>query len=161
MTPDWPPKYVPVTPPALPSLPTKQLIRLIGNSVKSEVMDNTVGYLRIDRIIDQETAAKLGHLIYGRRIWSMHCFASMSDPLDLLDLLTQLRDKTGSCVVCQHVMPKPGPLLLLHSLTKVLYDAKEEPFLFCLKWFLKEPLTSEEPFSLTKGSLWGKGSFRL
>ncbi len=37
---------------------------------------------------------------------------------------------------------------------KVLHDAIEEPFLS--KWFHKEPLTSEEPFCFTKGSLWRK-----
>ncbi len=37
---------------------------------------------------------------------------------------------------------------------KVLHDAIEEPFL--TKWFHKEPLTSEESFCFTKGSLWQK-----
>ncbi len=43
---------------------------------------------------------------------------------------------------------------LQSSLLKIkeLHDAIEEPFLS--KWFNKEPLTSEEPFCLTKCSLW-------
>ncbi len=39
-----------------------------------------------------------------------------------------------------------------HLKIKVLHDAIEEPFLS--KWFHKDPLTSEEPFCFTKGSLW-------
>ncbi|XP_039513575.1 retinol-binding protein 3-like isoform X1 [Pimephales promelas] len=62
------PNYTPITPPALQSLPTEQLIRLIRNTVKLEVMDNNVGYLRIDRIIGQETVSKLGRLLHDN-IW--------------------------------------------------------------------------------------------
>ncbi len=62
------PNYTPITPPALQSLPTEELIRLIRNTVKLELMDNNVGYLRIDRIIGQETAAKLGRLLHDN-IW--------------------------------------------------------------------------------------------
>ncbi len=44
----------------------------------------------------------------------------------------------------------------MHTLLKikVLHDAIEESFL--PEWFHKEPLTSEEPFCFTKGSLWRK-----
>ncbi|XDV45169.1 hypothetical protein PO909_013306 [Leuciscus waleckii] len=62
------PNYTPITPHALQSLPTEQLIRLIRNTVKLEVMDNNVGYLRIDRIIGQETVSKLGRLLHDN-IW--------------------------------------------------------------------------------------------
>ncbi|KAK7123172.1 hypothetical protein R3I94_020080 [Phoxinus phoxinus] len=62
------PNYTPITPPALQSLPTEQLIRIIRNTVKLEVMDNNVGYLRIDRIIGQETVSKLGRLLHDN-IW--------------------------------------------------------------------------------------------
>ncbi|XP_051523807.1 retinol-binding protein 3 [Myxocyprinus asiaticus] len=68
LTVSYEPNYVPVMPPALPTLPTEQLIRLIRNSVKLEVMDKNVGYLRIDRIIGQETTAKLGRLLHDN-IW--------------------------------------------------------------------------------------------
>uniref|UniRef100_A0A672M1Q5 Retinol binding protein 3 n=1 Tax=Sinocyclocheilus grahami TaxID=75366 RepID=A0A672M1Q5_SINGR len=62
------PNYIPITPPALQSLPTEQLMRLIRNIVKLELKDNNIGYLRIDRIIGQETAAKLGRLLQ-ENIW--------------------------------------------------------------------------------------------
>ncbi len=41
----------------------------------------------------------------------------------------------------------------------MLHDAIEEPFLS--KWFHKEPLTSEEPFCFTKGSLWRKNVLQI
>ncbi|XP_030630899.1 retinol-binding protein 3 [Chanos chanos] len=69
LTVSYEPNYVPITQPALSSLPTDQLIRLIRNSVKLEVMDNNIGYLRIDRIIGKETAAKLGRLLHDN-IWN-------------------------------------------------------------------------------------------
>ncbi len=68
LTVSYEPNYTPITPPALQSLPTEELIRLIRNTVKLELMDNNVGYLRIDRIIGQETAAKLGRLLHDN-IW--------------------------------------------------------------------------------------------
>ncbi|KAG8008989.1 Retinol-binding protein 3 [Nibea albiflora] len=62
------PNFVPVMPPMLPSLPIEQLIWLVRNSVKLEILDNNIGYLRIDRIIGEETAAKLGSLLRDN-IW--------------------------------------------------------------------------------------------
>uniref|UniRef100_A0A8C2Q6E0 Interphotoreceptor retinoid-binding protein like n=1 Tax=Cyprinus carpio TaxID=7962 RepID=A0A8C2Q6E0_CYPCA len=69
LTVSYEPNYIPITPPALQSLSMEQLMRLIRNTVKLELMDNNVGYLRIDRIIGQETAAKLGHLLHDS-IWT-------------------------------------------------------------------------------------------
>ncbi len=68
LTVSYEPNYTPITPPALQALPTEQLIRLIRNTVKLELMDNNIGYLRIDRIIGQETGAKLGRLLHDN-IW--------------------------------------------------------------------------------------------
>uniref|UniRef100_A0A8C1SR88 Interphotoreceptor retinoid-binding protein like n=1 Tax=Cyprinus carpio TaxID=7962 RepID=A0A8C1SR88_CYPCA len=69
LTVSYEPNYIPITPPALQLLSMEQLMRLIRNTVKLELMDNNVGYLRIDRIIGQETAAKLGHLLHDS-IWT-------------------------------------------------------------------------------------------
>uniref|UniRef100_A0A3P8ZKB6 Tail specific protease domain-containing protein n=1 Tax=Esox lucius TaxID=8010 RepID=A0A3P8ZKB6_ESOLU len=63
------PNFVPIMPPTLPSLPMEQLIRLVRNSVKLEVLENNVGYLRIDRIIGEETANKLGPLLRDN-VWN-------------------------------------------------------------------------------------------
>ncbi|XP_039991900.1 retinol-binding protein 3-like [Xiphias gladius] len=63
LTVSYEPNFVPVMPPMLPSLPIEQLIRLVRNSVKLDILENNVGYLRIDRIIGEETTAKLGSLL--------------------------------------------------------------------------------------------------
>ncbi|XP_062299168.1 retinol-binding protein 3-like [Scomber scombrus] len=68
LTVSYEPNFVPVMPPMLPSLPVDQLIRLVKNSVKLDILENNVGYLRIDRIIGEETATKLGSLLRDN-IW--------------------------------------------------------------------------------------------
>ncbi|XP_035000818.1 retinol-binding protein 3 [Hippoglossus stenolepis] len=68
LTVSYEPNFVPVMPPILPSLPREQLIRLVRNSVKVDILENNIGYLRIDRIIGEETAAKLGSLLKDN-IW--------------------------------------------------------------------------------------------
>nr|XP_033467974.1 retinol-binding protein 3-like [Epinephelus lanceolatus] len=68
LTVSYEPNFVPVMPPALPSLPKEQLIWLVRNSVKLDILDNNIGYLRIDRVIGEETAAKLGSLLRDN-IW--------------------------------------------------------------------------------------------
>ncbi|XP_067285428.1 retinol-binding protein 3-like [Pseudorasbora parva] len=80
LTVSYEPNYIPITSPALQSLSTEQLIRLIRNTVKLEVMDNNIGYLRIDRIIGQETASKLGRLLHDN-IWKkvVHTSAMIFD----------------------------------------------------------------------------------
>ncbi|XP_071318730.1 retinol-binding protein 3 isoform X1 [Trachinotus anak] len=69
LTVSYEPNFVPVMPPMLPTLPLEQLIRLVRNSVKLDILENNVGYLRIDRIIGEETAAKLGSLLRDN-IWN-------------------------------------------------------------------------------------------
>lgn len=68
LTVSYEPNFAPVVPEMLPSLPIEQLIWLVRNSVKLDILDNNVGYLRIDRIIGEETAAKLGSLLRDN-IW--------------------------------------------------------------------------------------------
>uniref|UniRef100_A0A3B5AQA8 Interphotoreceptor retinoid-binding protein like n=1 Tax=Stegastes partitus TaxID=144197 RepID=A0A3B5AQA8_9TELE len=68
LTVSYEPNFVPVMPPMLPSLPKEQLIRLVRNSIKMDILEDNVGYLRIDRIIGEETAAKLGSLLRDN-IW--------------------------------------------------------------------------------------------
>uniref|UniRef100_A0A665UXH0 Interphotoreceptor retinoid-binding protein like n=1 Tax=Echeneis naucrates TaxID=173247 RepID=A0A665UXH0_ECHNA len=68
LTVSYEPNFVPVVPLMLPSLPTDQLIRLVRNSVKLDILEDNIGYLRVDRIIGEETAAKLGSLLRDN-IW--------------------------------------------------------------------------------------------
>ncbi|XP_029312618.1 retinol-binding protein 3 [Cottoperca gobio] len=68
LTVSYEPNIVPVMPPTLPSLPIEQMIWLVRNSIKLDILDNNVGYLRIDRVIGEDTAAKLGSLLRDN-IW--------------------------------------------------------------------------------------------
>lgn len=62
------PNFAPLTLQAPSSLPTEQQLRLLRNSIKLDVLDNNVGYLRIDRIIDEETLMKFGPLL-RENVW--------------------------------------------------------------------------------------------
>ncbi|KAM6897508.1 retinol-binding protein 3 [Xenentodon cancila] len=68
LTVSYEPNFVPVMPPILPLLPKDQLIRLVRNSFKVDILENNIGYLRIDQIIGQEMTAKLGSLLQDN-IW--------------------------------------------------------------------------------------------
>lgn len=68
LTVSYEPNFVPLQTQALPSLPIEQLIWLVRNSVKLDILENNVGYLRIDRIIGRETSMKLGSLLRDN-IW--------------------------------------------------------------------------------------------
>lgn len=68
LTVSFEPHFVPLLPHALPSLPIEQLIWLVRNSVKMDILENNVGYLRIDRIVGRETTTKLGSLL-RENIW--------------------------------------------------------------------------------------------
>ncbi|KAM4524639.1 retinol-binding protein 3 [Odontesthes bonariensis] len=65
LTVTYEPNFVQVMP---PSLRKEQLIRLVRNSFKVDILENNVGYLRIDDIIGEETIAKLGSLMRDN-IW--------------------------------------------------------------------------------------------
>lgn len=68
LTVSYEPNFVPLLPQVPPSLPVEQLIRLVRNSVKLDILENNIGYLRIDRIIGGETSTKLGSLLRDN-IW--------------------------------------------------------------------------------------------
>ncbi len=64
---------------------------------------------------------------------------------------------------CQHLTSPPASLLLCYGhFLQWEYTLKNKGasrchrITFLSKWFHKEPLTSEEPFCFTKGSLWWK-----
>ncbi|KAM3591536.1 uncharacterized protein V6R79_003363 [Siganus canaliculatus] len=68
LTVSYEPNFVALTPQMLPSLPREQLIWLVRNSVKLDILEDNVGYLRIDRIIGKETVTRLGSLLRDN-IW--------------------------------------------------------------------------------------------
>ncbi|KAM9837389.1 retinol-binding protein 3 [Aulostomus maculatus] len=63
LTVSYEPNFFPAMPLMPPSLPKEQLLRLMRNSVKVDILENNVGYLRMDRIIGERAAAKLGSLL--------------------------------------------------------------------------------------------------
>ncbi|KAJ8404893.1 hypothetical protein AAFF_G00332800 [Aldrovandia affinis] len=63
------PNYVPVASHALPPLPPDQLIDIVKSSVKLDVLENNIGYLRIDHIMGEKVAEKLGPLLL-ENVWN-------------------------------------------------------------------------------------------
>ncbi|KAG9346123.1 hypothetical protein JZ751_007941 [Albula glossodonta] len=63
------PNYVPITVPVLPPLPPEQLIDIVKSSVKVDVLENNIGYLRIDHIMGEAMAEKIGPLLL-ENVWS-------------------------------------------------------------------------------------------
>ncbi|XP_064176910.1 retinol-binding protein 3 isoform X1 [Anguilla rostrata] len=63
------PNYVPISAPAVPPLPPDQLIDIIKSSVKLDVLENNIGYMRIDHIMGEAMAEKIGPLLL-ENIWN-------------------------------------------------------------------------------------------
>lgn len=57
------PNYVPAVPPEMPPLPPEQLIAVLQNSIKLDILEGNIGYLRIDNILGEEMAEKVGPLL--------------------------------------------------------------------------------------------------
>ncbi|XP_016383191.1 retinol-binding protein 3-like [Sinocyclocheilus rhinocerous] len=57
------PGFVPVKPPAMPDIPPEQLAEMIKGTVKAEVLDGNIGYLKIQHIIGEEMAQKVGPVL--------------------------------------------------------------------------------------------------
>lgn len=57
------PNYVPITSPKMPPLPPEQLVAVLQTSIKLDILDGNIGYLRIDHILGEEVAEKVGPLL--------------------------------------------------------------------------------------------------
>ncbi|KAG7275589.1 hypothetical protein CRUP_030623 [Coryphaenoides rupestris] len=57
------PHYVPVVAPQMPPLPPEQLIAVLQSSIKLDILDGNIGYLRIDHILGKEVVDKIGSLL--------------------------------------------------------------------------------------------------
>ncbi|MGH0150141.1 UNVERIFIED_CONTAM: hypothetical protein FKN15_016690 [Acipenser sinensis] len=55
-------------PPVLPALPPDQLLHMIKSSLQYEVLENNVGYLRIDHIIGDDVVQQIGPLLVNS-VW--------------------------------------------------------------------------------------------
>ncbi|CAN9508911.1 unnamed protein product [Ophioblennius macclurei] len=106
LTVSYEPNFVRVAPLALPSLPKEQLVRLVKNSIKMDILDNNVGYLRIDRIIGKETAAKLGSLLQ-ENIWDKIALTSSL----VLDLRYSTAGELSGVPFIISYFSDPGPLV--------------------------------------------------
>ncbi|XP_073684694.1 retinol-binding protein 3 [Garra rufa] len=57
------PGFIPVAPPAMPDIPAEHLAEMIKGTVKVEVLDGNIGYLKIQHIIGEEMAQKVGPIL--------------------------------------------------------------------------------------------------
>lgn len=57
------PNYVPVEPQKMPPLPPEQLVAVLQDSIKLDILEGNTGYLRIDHILGEEVAEKVGPLL--------------------------------------------------------------------------------------------------
>lgn len=57
------PNYVPASPPKMPPLPPEQLVAVLQTSIKLDILEGNIGYLRIDHILGEELAEKVGPLL--------------------------------------------------------------------------------------------------
>ncbi|XP_047232462.1 retinol-binding protein 3 [Girardinichthys multiradiatus] len=57
------PNYVPVVHPEMPPLPAEQLVAVLQSSIKLDILEGNIGYLRIDHILGEEVADKVGPLL--------------------------------------------------------------------------------------------------
>ncbi|XP_054623553.1 retinol-binding protein 3 [Dunckerocampus dactyliophorus] len=63
------PNYVPVLAPAMPPLPPEQLVAVLQNSIKLDILEGNVGYMRIDHILGEAAADKIGPLLVNL-VWN-------------------------------------------------------------------------------------------
>lgn len=54
------PNYVPVGPQKMPALPPEHLVAVLQTSIKLDILEGNTGYLRIDHILGEEVAEKVG-----------------------------------------------------------------------------------------------------
>ncbi|XP_060884578.1 retinol-binding protein 3 [Labrus mixtus] len=57
------PNYIPAVHPQMPPLPPEQLIAVLQTSIKLDILEGNIGYLRIDNILGEEVAEKVGPLL--------------------------------------------------------------------------------------------------
>lgn len=57
------PNYVPPAPVKMPPLPPEQLVAVLQTSIKLDILEGNIGYLRIDHILGEEVAEKVGPLL--------------------------------------------------------------------------------------------------
>lgn len=62
------PNYVPAAPPRIPDIPPEQLAAVVKGTLNVEVLENDIAYLKIQHIIGEEVAQKIGPLLL-QHVW--------------------------------------------------------------------------------------------
>ncbi|XP_061665368.1 retinol-binding protein 3 [Syngnathoides biaculeatus] len=57
------PNFVPVVAPQMPALPPEQLVAMLQNAIKLDILEGNIGYMRIDHILGEATADKIGSML--------------------------------------------------------------------------------------------------
>ncbi|XP_029933263.1 retinol-binding protein 3 isoform X1 [Myripristis murdjan] len=63
------PNYIPVVAPEMPPLPPEQLVAVLKTSIKLDILEGNIGYLRIDNILGEQVAEKIGPMLL-ELVWS-------------------------------------------------------------------------------------------
>ncbi|XP_007233627.3 retinol-binding protein 3 [Astyanax mexicanus] len=63
------PDYVPAVPPPMPEIPPEQLAAVVKATVNVDVLEDNIAYLKIQHIIGEEMAQKIGPLLL-EHVWS-------------------------------------------------------------------------------------------
>ncbi|XP_019720944.1 retinol-binding protein 3 [Hippocampus comes] len=57
------PDFVPVVAPQMPALPPEQLVAMLQNAIKLDILEGNIGYMRIDHILGEAAADKIGQML--------------------------------------------------------------------------------------------------
>ncbi|XP_043086938.1 retinol-binding protein 3 [Puntigrus tetrazona] len=104
------PGFVPLKPPAMPDIPPEQLAEMIKATVKVEVLDGNIGYLRIQHIIGEEMAQKVGPILL-EYIWDKILPTSAM----ILDLRSAVTGELSGIPYIVSYYTDPEPLLHIDS----------------------------------------------
>ncbi|XP_032429380.1 retinol-binding protein 3 [Xiphophorus hellerii] len=63
LTVSYEPNYIPAVHQEMPPLPPEQLVTILQTSIKLDILEGNIGYLRIDHILGEEVAEKVGPLL--------------------------------------------------------------------------------------------------
>ncbi|CAJ1080591.1 retinol-binding protein 3-like [Xyrichtys novacula] len=107
LTVSYEPNFVPAIP---SSLPKEQLTWIVRNSVKLDILDNNVGYLRLDRIIGKETVTKLGSRLRDN-IWDRVAETSSL----ILDLRYSTAGELSGVPIIISYFSEPGNLIQIDT----------------------------------------------
>ncbi|XP_028990818.1 retinol-binding protein 3 [Betta splendens] len=143
------PNHVPAPPRKLPPLPPEQLVSVLQASIKLDILEGNVGYLRIDHILGEDVAEKVGPQLL-ELVWNK-VLPTSALVFDLRH--TTSGDVTGIAYIVSY-FSKAEPLIHIDS----VYDRPSNTTteLFTLPTLLGERYGPDKPLVvLTGGSTRG------